>query len=52
VGVERALLDSERVGEVADRGAVIALLREEPGGVAGQLLPAWSGNVVSLTTVR
>ena len=35
VGVERPLLDAERVGEVADRGAVVALLGEEPGGGAG-----------------
>jgi hypothetical protein len=35
VRVERALLDAERLGEVADRCAVIALLREEAGGGAG-----------------
>jgi len=35
VRVERALLDAERLGEVADGGAVIALLGEEPGGGAG-----------------
>jgi hypothetical protein len=35
VRVERALLDAERLGEVADRGAVIALLGEEPGGGPG-----------------
>ena len=35
VRVERALLHAERLGEVADRGAVVALLREEPGGGAG-----------------
>jgi hypothetical protein len=35
VRVERPLLDAERLGEVADRGAVVALLGEEPGGGAG-----------------
>jgi hypothetical protein len=35
VRVERALLDAERLGEVADGGAVIALLGKEPGGGAG-----------------
>jgi hypothetical protein len=35
VRVERALLDAEGLGEVADRGAVVALLGEEPGGGAG-----------------
>jgi hypothetical protein len=40
VGVERALLDAHRVGEVAYRGAVVALLREEARRLARQLLPA------------
>src|SRR5207302_5827267 len=35
VCVERALLDSEGLREITDRGAVIALLREETGGSAG-----------------
>jgi hypothetical protein len=35
VGVERALLDTHGLGEVADRGAVVALLGEEPGRLAG-----------------
>ena len=35
VRIERALLQAERVGKIPDRGAVVALLREEPGGRAG-----------------
>jgi hypothetical protein len=35
VRVERALLDAERLREVADRGAVVAALGEEAGGFAG-----------------
>ena len=35
VRVHRALLDAHRLGEVADRGAVVALLREEAGGGTG-----------------
>jgi len=35
VGVQRAFLHAERLGEVADRGAVVALLGEEPGGCTG-----------------
>jgi hypothetical protein len=35
VRVERALLDAEGLCEVADGGAVVALLGEEPGGGAG-----------------
>jgi hypothetical protein len=35
VGVERPLLDAERLREVADRGAVVAPLREEPRGFPG-----------------
>jgi hypothetical protein len=35
VRVERALLDAERLGEVADGGAVVALLGEEAGGGPG-----------------
>ena len=38
--VERPLLDAHRLREVAHRRAVVALLREEPGGLAGQLVPA------------
>ena len=34
VRVERALLDSERLREIAHGGPVIALLCKEPGGVA------------------
>src|SRR5262245_57025071 len=37
VRVERALLDAEGLGDVPDRRAVVALLREEPSGLAGQL---------------
>jgi ring-1,2-phenylacetyl-CoA epoxidase subunit PaaA len=51
VGVERALLDAERLGEVADRGAVVALLGEESGGGAGQLCAA-GGDSATLTIVR
>jgi hypothetical protein len=53
VRVERALLDAERVGEIADRRAVVALLGEEAGGVAGELLATRRGaNVRTLTSVR
>jgi ring-1,2-phenylacetyl-CoA epoxidase subunit PaaA len=52
VRVERPLLDAERLGDVADRGAVIALLGEKAGGVTRELLPASSANLRSLTTVR
>jgi hypothetical protein len=53
VGVERSLLYAERVGEVADRRAVVALLCEEAGSVAGKLLAARrSGNLLTLTSVR
>src|SRR5919198_764727 len=37
VGIEGALLHPHRLGEVADRRAVVALLGEEPGGLARQL---------------
>src|SRR6185503_11503310 len=37
VGVERALLHAHRVGQVADRGAVVALLGEQAGRLAGKL---------------
>jgi hypothetical protein len=33
VGVQRALLDAESLGEVADRRAVVPLLGEEAGGM-------------------
>jgi ring-1,2-phenylacetyl-CoA epoxidase subunit PaaA len=52
VGVEGALPDAERVRQVADRRAVVALGGEEAGGVSGQLLAARGGNLPSLTTVR
>ena len=52
VGVERALLDADRVGEVADRRAVVALLGEEPGGLARKLLAAAHGTLRILTIVR
>jgi hypothetical protein len=52
VRVERALLHAERVGDVADRGAVVALLGEETGGLGGELLPARRANLVTLTIVR
>jgi hypothetical protein len=35
VRVERPFLDAERLSEIADRRAVIALLGEEPGGGPG-----------------
>ena len=41
VRVQRALLDAERPGEVADRGSVVALLGEEAGGLARQLRAAF-----------
>ena len=40
VRVERALLDPHRLGEIADRGAVVALLREQPCRLARQLRAA------------
>ena len=53
VRVERALLDAERLGEVADRGAVVALLGEEAGGLARQLRAACGHATVGrLTIVR
>jgi hypothetical protein len=51
--VEGAFLDAERVRDVADRGAVVPLLGEEAGGVAGELLATRRGaNVRTLTSVR
>ena len=38
VGVQRALLHPHRLGQVADRRPVIALLREEPGRLARELV--------------
>jgi len=35
VRVERALLDAERLGEIADRRAVVPALGEEAGSLAG-----------------
>jgi hypothetical protein len=35
MGVERALLHAERLGEIADRRPVVAALGEEAGGFAG-----------------
>jgi hypothetical protein len=35
VRIERALLDAQRLGQIADGGAVIALLGEEPGCGSG-----------------
>jgi hypothetical protein len=35
VRVERPLLDAERLRQIADGRAVIALLGEEPGGSSG-----------------
>ena len=52
VGVERALLDADRVGEGADGRAVVALLGEEAGGLAGKLLAAAHGTLRILTIVR
>jgi ring-1,2-phenylacetyl-CoA epoxidase subunit PaaA len=51
VRVEGALLDAERLCEIADRGAVVALLGEEPCGGAGQLGAA-GGDTITLTIVR
>src|SRR3954469_12397392 len=48
---ERALLDAKRLRDLADRGAVVALLREQPRGFPRQLVsPARHGG--TLTTVR
>ena len=52
VGVERALLDADRVREGADRRAVVALLGEETGGLARKLLAAGHGTLPILTIVR
>jgi hypothetical protein len=38
VGVQRALLHPQRLRDLADRRAVIALLREEARGLASQLV--------------
>jgi ring-1,2-phenylacetyl-CoA epoxidase subunit PaaA len=51
VRVERALLDAERLGEVADRRAVVTLLGEESRGGPGQLCAA-GGDSATLTIVR
>src|SRR5205085_2427932 len=51
VGVKRSLLDTHRPGEVADRGAVVALLSEETRGLPGQLRAA-RRHAVTLTIVR
>src|SRR4029079_11585455 len=37
VRVERALLDAHRLGQVADRRAVVALLGEQARGLTGEL---------------
>ena len=50
-GVDRRLLDAERLRQVADRRAVVALLGEEPRGLTGELGPA-GGDTLSLTIVR
>ena len=50
-GVDGRLLDAERLREIADRRAVVALLGEEPRGLAGELGPA-GGDTLSLTIVR
>jgi hypothetical protein len=52
VRVEGAFLDAERVGEIADRGAVVALLGEETRGVSGKLFAARGANLGTLTSVR
>jgi hypothetical protein len=52
VRVERPLLNAERLGEIADRRPVVALLGEEPGGMAGKLLAARGANLYTLTSVR
>jgi len=52
VRVERAFLHAERIGDVADRGSVVALLGEETGRFLGELLPARRANLVTLTIVR
>src|SRR6185369_12990278 len=51
VGVQRALLEPERLREVADGRAVIALLGEEPGRGARQLGLS-GGDTLTLTIVR
>src|SRR5215210_3210477 len=51
VGVERPLLHSERLGDLADRRAVVTLLGEKPSRFPRQLVsPARHGG--TLTTVR
>jgi hypothetical protein len=52
VRVERTFLDAERIGKIADRGAVVPLLGEETCGVAGKLFAARSANLGTLTSVR
>src|SRR5207247_8967945 len=53
VRVERALLDAHRPREVADRGAVVALLGEEPGGLAREFgAAAGHARFSTLTIVR
>src|SRR5215211_64290 len=51
VRVERALLDPHRLGQVADRGAVVALFREQAGGSSCQLGTSRHGKL-TLTIVR
>src|SRR4029450_2181252 len=52
VRVERPLLHAHRLREVADRGAVIALLGEAPRGLPGQLRLAGRDSRITLTIVR
>ncbi len=52
VRIERAFLNSQGRREVADRGAVVALLGEEARGVTRELLAARGANLPSLTSVR
>ncbi|HEV7132547.1 MAG TPA: hypothetical protein VGN27_02315, partial [Gaiellaceae bacterium] len=51
VRVERAFLEPERLGEIADGRAVVALLGEEPGSGSRQLGLA-GGDTITLTIVR
>jgi hypothetical protein len=52
VRVERPLLDAERVRDVPDGRAVVALLGEETGRFLGELLAARGANLATLTIVR
>jgi hypothetical protein len=52
VRVERSFLHAERARKLADGRAVVALLREEPGGVTREFLTTRRANLLTLTTGR